>query len=99
MEGGGREGERERFDEITKETRGRRGTNKCIYGKASLPKHLAVLMFPTSVLPGDLYHEPSAEYRVGSSVERLSIIEVSASVSCNEIICCWNVSLWGKWGK
>ncbi|KAK2537798.1 membrane-associated phosphatidylinositol transfer protein 2 isoform X5 [Columba livia] len=24
---------------------------------------------------GDLYHEPSAEYRVGSSVERLSIIE------------------------
>lgn len=38
---------------------------------------LAVLILETSLIPDDLYHETSTEYHVGSSVERLSIIEVS----------------------
>lgn len=58
--------------------------------------HLAALTFYTSVLPGDLYQETSAEYHVDSSVERLSIIEVSALPSSHEILCCWNVSVWHK---
>lgn len=54
-------------------------------------EHPAALTFSTSVLAGDLYQETSAEYHVGSSVERLSIIEVSALsalASCKEILCC-----------
>lgn len=59
-------------------------------------ERLAVLTFCTSVFPGDLYQETSAEYHVGSSVERLSIIEVSALASRNEILCWWDVSVWDK---
>lgn len=59
-------------------------------------EHLATLTFYTSVLPGDLYQETSAEYHVGSSVERLSIIEVSVLAFCHEILYCWNVSVWDK---